>query len=482
MAWKFNSFVLLANMRTGSNLFEQNLNLYDGVFCHGELFNPHFVGSPGDEDRFGVTLAERELKPQKLINRMVSQDKENLPGFRLFSDHDPRVLDIVLNDPTCAKIVLTRNPLDSYVSHAIARQTDQWRLTDASKRKTAKVTFDFMAFRAYLTGIQQYLTDIKRNLQHTGQTAFYIGYDDLNSTEVFNGLLRFLGSEEELKDLNTKIVRQNPEGLREKVENYDEMIEQVRQIDLLNTEAVPVLEPVRNPGSKNFVAGKDAPILFMAMEKGGHPHVTTWLNAHQNSDLAQDMNQKELAEWLLSSPIRRSFTVVAHPLARAYQAFYNHIFQTGDGLFPWIRTSLEKNYSVMLPPKAKCDAPNRTVLENSGYGAVEHAQAFKGFLRFLKGNLQGQTRARVDQSWASQNSILQGYARLAIPDMIFREETLAMELARMEADMGLDPVELGPDPFQPCFTLDDIYDDEMESLCRDAYGRDYQMLGFGSWG
>ncbi|MEM7440164.1 MAG: nodulation protein NodH [Pseudomonadota bacterium] len=482
MAWRFKSFVLLANMRTGSNLFEQNINRYEGVDCHGELFNPHFVGSPGDEERFGVSLSERELKPQKLLNRMVSQDKDNLPGFRLFSDHDPRVLDLILADPTCAKIVLTRNPLDSYVSHAIARQTDQWRLTDASKRKTAKVNFDFMAFRGYLNGIQQYLTDIKRGLQHQGQSAFYIGYDDLNSVEVFNGLIRFLGGEEELKDLNIKIVRQNPEGLRDKVENYDQMIQDVRQIDLLGTEAVPVLEPVRNPGSKNFVAGSDAPMLFMAMEKGSHPHVAKWLRAHQTRDLDGNMNQKQLGDWLKAHPVRRSFTVISHPIERAYRAFNDHIFLTGDGLFPWIRTNLEKNYGVAMPPAAMCEQPIRTVLENSGYGVADHTAAFQGFLRFLKGNLQGQTRARIDQSWASQNSILQGYARLVIADEVFRDETLAADLARLENDMGLPSVELPEDDFDPCFSLSEIYSDTLEEQCQDVYARDYQMLGFGPWG
>lgn len=482
MGSDFKYFVLLANMRTGSNLFEQNIGLYDGFACHGELFNPHFIGYPDTEEAFGVTLPERELKPQKLINRMVSRAGTEFPGFRLFSDHDPRVLDHVLHDRSCAKIVLTRNPLDSFVSHAIARETDQWKLTDVSKRKTAKITFDLTAFRSYLNQIQQYLTDIRHGLQHSGQAAFYIGYEDLNRAEVFNGLVRFLGGTQERRELSAKIVRQNPEGLRDKVENHDQMIEQVRQIDLLATEAVPVLEPVRNPGSKNFVAGSRVPVLFMPMERGGHGHVARWLAAHEGGALTDDMNRKQLAGWLDRHPVRRSFTVVAHPLARAYRAFHDHIFEAGPGLFPWIRATLENHYGVTLPPKESCAAPDRPLLERSGYGVAEHGRAFAGFLRFLKGNLQGQTRVRIDQSWASQNAILQGYCRLTFPDLILREDTLAAELSRMERDLGLPPMPLPEDGFAPCFTLAEILTPQMEQLAREAYARDYQMFGFSDWG
>ena len=47
-----------------------------------------------------------------------------MPGFRLFHDHDRRIWDHVLADTACAKIVLTRNPLDSYVSRKIAAATN----------------------------------------------------------------------------------------------------------------------------------------------------------------------------------------------------------------------------------------------------------------------------------------------------------------------------------------------------------------------
>ncbi len=470
-------------MRTGSNLFEQNIQLFDSFSSHGELFNPHFIGFLNKHEAFGVTMPEREIKPQKLLNRMVSKEKDTLPGFRLFSDHDPRVLEHCLNDPECAKIVLTRNPLDSFVSHAIAQATDQWKLTDVSKRKKAKIHFDFLEFKAYLNRLDLFLGQIKSTLQKNGQSAFPLAYDDLNNLDVYNGLAQYLGSDEELKQLGDKIVRQNPEGLVDKVENYDEMIEQVRLLDLLGSEVIPVTEQARNPGSKNFVAGADVPLLFMPMQKGEYPDVAEWVKAHQtHGQLQTEMNQKQLNEWLSAMSVRKSFTILRHPLERAYHAFYKHIFSSGDDLFPWIRTTLENNYGMELPGKAMTETPNRTVLENSGYGVKEHQSAFLGFLKFLKGNLQGQTRARVDQSWASQNSILQGYCRLVFPDVIIRHENIAEELHRIETDMGLPHVALDTQESSQCFTLTDVYCEEMDVISRDVYNRDYVMYGIENWG
>ena len=55
MTLQFTSFVMFAEMRTGSNFLEANLNALEGVTCHGELFNPHFIGKKDQTEMFGVT-------------------------------------------------------------------------------------------------------------------------------------------------------------------------------------------------------------------------------------------------------------------------------------------------------------------------------------------------------------------------------------------------------------------------------------------
>jgi len=115
---KFDYFVVFAEMRTGSNFLEANINMFDGLRCMGEAFNPHFIGYPQTDDIFGITQKDRDADPLALIEAVRKAD--GLCGFRFFNDHDPRVLDTILNDPKCAKIILTRNPVDSFVSWKIA--------------------------------------------------------------------------------------------------------------------------------------------------------------------------------------------------------------------------------------------------------------------------------------------------------------------------------------------------------------------------
>ena len=67
----FDSFVVLAEMRTGSNFLESNLNALNGVTCHGEAFNPHFIGSPKDAPILGVDRAVRDAAPLDLLELLA---------------------------------------------------------------------------------------------------------------------------------------------------------------------------------------------------------------------------------------------------------------------------------------------------------------------------------------------------------------------------------------------------------------------------
>ena len=75
---------------------------------------------------------------------------------RQFPDHDPRVLEPILDDRSCAKIMLGRNPLESYLSLKIARQTGQWMLTSEKRRKEAQVPFDATEFASHLEELRTF--------------------------------------------------------------------------------------------------------------------------------------------------------------------------------------------------------------------------------------------------------------------------------------------------------------------------------------
>ena len=208
----FDSFVLLAEMRTGSNFLEANLNALPDVSCLGEAFNPHFIGKLNQDAAFGMTLAHREVDPLALLRAMRDQTP-GLSGFRYFHDHDPRVLPVLLADPRCAKVILTRNPVDSYISWKIAQATGQWKLTQAKRLKTAKAHFNEADFTAHLSQLQAFQLRLMHGLQTSGQTAFYIDYDDINDIAVLNGLARYLGAKATLEEPDGTLKKQNPEDM-----------------------------------------------------------------------------------------------------------------------------------------------------------------------------------------------------------------------------------------------------------------------------
>ncbi|MEZ5798852.1 MAG: nodulation protein NodH [Paracoccaceae bacterium] len=321
---RFTSFVVLAEMRTGSNFLEANLNALPGVACLGEVFNPHFIGKKDQVEMFGVDLALREQDPRLLLRRL--RDKTpGLAGFRYFHDHDPRILPDLIEDETCAKIILTRNPVESYVSLKIAQVTGQWKLTNAKNLKTAQARFDGREFEAHMQALQAFQIRLMHGLQTSGQTAFYIDYEDVQDLAVLNGLARWLGVEGRLEAHDDKLKKQNPEEIADKVVNPAEMEVALARLDRFNLARTPNFEPRRPPAIPSFVGVEAAGLLFMPVRSGPEAHVQAWMVRLGRGGLVGDFVQKSLRQWKRQFPGHRSFTVVRHPLLRAHQAFLGQV-------------------------------------------------------------------------------------------------------------------------------------------------------------
>lgn len=458
---RFDSFVMFAEMRTGSNLLEANLNALPGVTCHGELFNPHFIGRKDQLELFGMGLDARDGDPAGFW-AAIRQQTPGLAGFRYFHNHDARIFDVVADDPRCAKIVLTRNPLESYVSWKIAQATGQWKLTNVKNLKTAKAMFDGVEFAGFIEDLQQAQIALMRRLQVTGQTAFYIDYEDLPQLEVLNGLAAFLGVEARLEALDDKLKKQNPEDLVDKVENPEEMIAALAAIDRFNLSRTPNFEPRRPAAIPSFVAA--GALLHMPVRSGPEVQVTEWLAAL--GPLERDFNQKTLRQWWRQHPQHRSFVVLRHPLARAHAAFLRLLGQQA----PELRNAIRRSLQVEIPKAHK------------GYAdQAEFRAGFLAFLKFLKLHLAGQTGVKLDAHLASQTAILQGFAQFQGPDLVLREDRLAEGLAFLAAELGLTAPPLPPAEEQAGVPLAAIYGPDLEEAARDAYGRDYQGFGFADW-
>lgn len=474
MQSRFDYFVVFAEMRTGSNLLEAHINTFPDLCCHGEAFNPHFIGYPNKTEILGVTQAMREGDPARLI-ATIKSDSDAMGGFRFFHDHDPRAYDICMDDPRCAKIILTRNPAESYVSWKIAKETGQWKLTNVKRRKEAKARFDAAEFDAHVERLQAFQMVLQRDLQKSGQTAFYIAYEDLNDLEVINGLARYLGSDAQLEELDSALKIQNPQALSDKVSNFDEMTAALSGIDRFNLTRTPDFEPRRGPAVPHHVIALHAPLMFMPIRSGPVEAVQAWLAALDDTTpegLRTRLNQKLMRQWLRQTPGHRTFTVLRHPLARAHSAFCTCILNRGPECLPEIRRTLRNFHKLPIPGAGPDETWDRRA----------HHTAFVAFLEFLRANLRGQTSVRVDANWASQSAVLQGMAQFALPDVIIREDEMTLQLAALAKQAGYPGAAAPPAsaPDQP-FALADIYDDEIEALICDIYQRDYLMFGFGAW-
>ncbi|MFQ6546973.1 sulfotransferase family 2 domain-containing protein [Aestuariibius sp. 2305UL40-4] len=470
---RFSHFVMLAGMRTGSNLLENNLNRLADVTCHGELFNPNFIAYPHAESHLDFTREARDADPFFVLEAMKSQPGMN--GFRLFDGHDESILDAVLADPACAKICLNRDPLESYVSRKIAVATGQWMMRDASKKKTASPVFDREEFEGYLTDLATFQSRIRSALQKTGQTAFYVDYGQLKDVEVLNGLFSWLGVDGRVEQVDEAIKKQNAKPLSETVENFDEMVATLAEMDAFGAHRVPFHEPRRAATVHTLVTAAKAPLAFIPIIGGPRGPVENWLASLDGvriKDLGRRMTSEALNAWLAESPGRRSFAVLRHPVVRAHLAFRDKILQTGPGCYRGIRQSLIKRYDFALP--------------EDGEAMVEDPEAYKPlflrFLEFLEVNLAGQTAIRVDGFWASQGATLRGMADILFPDVLIREDELEEQLQRLARDVGITdapaPRNVAP-PYEDA--LDQIYDDEIEQAARKAYARDYLEFGFGDW-
>ena len=451
-------------MRTGSNFLEANLNQLAGVRCHGEAFNPYFIGGENKQEAFGIDLAGRDADPQAFL-RAMQAETAGLAGFRYFHDHDPRVPDLVLDDSTCAKIILTRNPLESYISWKIALEADQWWLANTRHLRTPRPKFDLAEFAQRSRAVQDFQVRLLRRLQVTGQTAFYVDYADVLDIDVLNGLAGFLGVPARLKALDTKFKKQNPEAIRDKVSNPEEMEQALSSMDWFEAAHTPNFEPRRNAGVPHYLAAKGAGLLFQPVKGGPERALRQWLG--QFGGVETGFERRTLRLWKERHPGFRSFTVLRHPLARAHAAFCSYL---SEDWLPELRPYLKRVHRFDLPPRGQ------------GFADAEAFRAgFKVFLDFAKFNLTGRTEIKVMPHIASQLAVTQGFAAVQAPDMTFREDRLTEGLAFLTADLGLACPPLPDVSESEPWPLASIWGPDLEEAAEAAYARDYQAFGFARW-
>ena len=466
---RFDYFIVLAEMRTGSNLLEANLNEFEGIACLGEVFNPGFIGHQGATECLGITIEGRERDPLMLLDRIRGQD--GLAGFRFFNDHDPRILPVALNDPRCAKIVLTRNPMDSYVSLKIAQATQQWKLGDVKTKRSAQVDFDPVAFEAHVTQLQNFQLHVQNALQTTGQTAFYIAYEDANDVAVLNGLAQWLGVAARISAPSTKLKRQNPEPLDQKLTNFDQVAVGMARLDRFDLTRTPGFAPRRTGMVWAHRACARLPLAYAPLGAGQDADVVTWMAQADGcapDDILRDFSAESWRDWQRSHPGHMAFSLVRHPLERAHHVYRSQVLH---GTRENVRLWMKRVHDVTLPEKGQM----------ADYGVDAHRAGFAAYLRFVHACLNGQTSIPVQPAWDGQAALLAGIATQCPLALVVTADRFAQAVPALGRMIGHDLPPYAPQRVVNRLTLDSIYTPEIEALGRAAYGADYLLLGFDDW-
>jgi hypothetical protein len=446
MTRPFTHFVILGVMRTGSNLLESRLEQYPELICHGELFNPGFIGKSGQLDMFGISVAERDANPTDLLGKMVAQSGSNIPGFRLFDDHDPRVIRHVIRDTACAKIILRRRPIDSYISLKIARETDQWILGGIAKRKSAIITFDAEEYAEYEQRLSAFYSGIERDIREAGQTAFTLIYEDLKSPDMLNGLARYLGTGTPLENFKEPIKRQNPEPLSSKVSNYDALLAYFGARSASALDRTPTPTPTGSAYKLHRI--ETAHWGFIPIP--GNP--STGLD-----DVLKGAKPLDVA--FHDDPPERCTTLICHPYERILRVFETHIM-LGPKIFENLRQRLIKNFRL-------------ADLDETASPSDIH-DSLLAFLHFVDANLAGQTAIKTNEVWRAQSDHIAAINTTAPLSRLLRPADIA---GFLETNTGTAKQPARPPRIDPAV----IYSEQIETALRKIYAQDYLKLGFSDW-
>jgi len=236
---KHRCFVMIGMMRSGSNLLERYLDRLPDVRCHGELFNPAFIGFSATQPGGAIAgyartnVAERNADEAAFLRQVDVACDRPIFGLRLFLDHSPAMTSQLLYDPAVKKIVLSRHLLESFVSLSIARDTNVWLTTREASGPPEPIVVEPAKFINYALRQSLYYNDILSVLQQTGQAYEMVDYTELDDLDRLNRVVDFIGSGTRLKKLDDPIKKQNPGTLAQKISNYAKLQEELKRRQMM---------------------------------------------------------------------------------------------------------------------------------------------------------------------------------------------------------------------------------------------------------
>ena len=224
-------FVIMCQPRTGSYLLVDLLNQFSDIVCHGEIFKPPRLEMlQWAKKRIPFTAEERDKYPITFVRSVLDLTPNRVAGFKMFATHNAFARQFILEDPGIRKVILSRSPLESYISYKRANLTGEWvgrkrnSLVAEAKGAGPKVRFERAEFMHHVKRAETLHSEYAEIEAFTKQEFLRISYDDVVKIEPVRRLAGVLGSKDLSASLAPTLRKQIVEPLEDIVENHEEMV------------------------------------------------------------------------------------------------------------------------------------------------------------------------------------------------------------------------------------------------------------------
>jgi glycosyltransferase involved in cell wall biosynthesis/LPS sulfotransferase NodH len=229
-------FVIFSHPRSGSNYLCSLLDSHPEILCHFELFHPdkaYYSLAVNDEEMHSYPLEKRDNNPGEFINKVFKSNMgRKAVGYKIFIWQSSEAHDILLNDRTVLKIMLSRkNVVQAFVSMKIAEKTGVFTQPIYEPRPQGpqvKVNINVNDLMIFDHDIRNYLSNIKKTLDDSGQRYLELYFEDLFNQDIVDSIFSFLGIVKGEHKLLSYTTKQNPKPLKEKVENLETLKQELK--------------------------------------------------------------------------------------------------------------------------------------------------------------------------------------------------------------------------------------------------------------
>lgn len=225
-----NRFVIFCTARSGSYLLVDYLNQFKEVTCYGEIFKKDVIELPAylkNKIQYN-TVKQRNAVPLKYMNEVYWNTMSKLVGFKIFPNHNQKVLKCLTESKKISKVILRRNEIEVHLSLHMARKTRIW-INKGNKKinNNSKIEFNPDVFIEHFKNLSNYYSELKKNLKDNNLSYFEITYSEVVQKEKIYELIKFLTNNNFDKSihLKTNLVKQIQKKYYDIVSNYDEMVE-----------------------------------------------------------------------------------------------------------------------------------------------------------------------------------------------------------------------------------------------------------------